>query len=205
MKKIVLILVIGMLSVLAFPQSYHKLIRTNTWWDGYLHDPVLCYSSINRIYFTGQDTIIDGVTYKISREFPFAAKVTPGPLCTPFVIDTPSSPTGRFIREDTVAKKVFIYDDLNSPHDQLLYDFSLQVGDTLHSLYNGGGTLYVTAINNVTLNNSEIRQEFIFNNSGGLENYIESIGGSQGIFDPIQYIPGNYGGYFCVSENDINL
>lgn len=183
-------------------QTYHKLIRVNTYWDNY-YTSIPCYTYIHRIYFTGNDTIIGGQTYNKSRQFNFES-VNPGSLCPPFVIDNVSYSTGIYIREDTVARKVFTYDNYFTQPDQLFYDFSLEVGDTLHSLINGNNTFVVSSIENVTLHNGEIRRMFIFNNMDNVY-YIESLGGSQGLFRPIDEPIGNQGGYFCISENGINL
>jgi hypothetical protein len=191
----------GISPLLVYSQSYHKLIRTNTYWDNYFTD-VMCYSNIDRIFFTGSDTIISGISYKMSRQFPFAA-VYQGPLCPPFVIDTISFSTFSFIREDTIARKVYIYASEYSQPDQLLYDFSLKVGDTLKSEYNGDDTFIVTAIDTVTLNDGEFRKKFIFNNNPYFNYYIESLGGSDGLFTP--YYEPNSGGYFCISQNDTSL
>src|ERR1017187_3470819 len=81
---------VGFFTTIGNSQNYHKLIRTNTFWDCFRQDPVMCYSYINRIYFTGSDTLIGGIAYKKSLQYPFAAQVVPGPLCPPFVIDTSS-------------------------------------------------------------------------------------------------------------------
>jgi hypothetical protein len=108
------------------------------------------------------------------------------------------------MREDTITRKVYVYDELENPHDQIFYDFSLEVGDTLHSLINGNNTFVVSSIENVTLQNGEIRRMFIFNNMDA-EYYVESLGGSQGLFNSIGEPIGNEGGYFCISENGTNL
>lgn len=198
----------GICPLFVYSQSYHKLIRTNTYWDNYIisDEPIFssCYAYANRIYFTGNDTVINGFTYQISREYPFSGyNPVPDVMCPPLVVNDESYPTGSFIREDTVTRKVYIYVSGWTPPDQLLYDFSLQIGDTLKSEYNGGGNFIVTAIDTVTLNDGELRKEFIFNVDPSSNYYIESLGGSEGLFTP--YFEPNYGGFFCISENDTNL
>jgi hypothetical protein len=172
---------VGFSPVLIKAQNYHKLIRTNTYWDNY-YTSLNCYTFIHRIYFTGNDTVIGGHTYNQSRQYYFESIYQPGPLCPPFIIDNVSYSTSIYIREDTVAKKVFIYDNSFTQPDQLLYDFTLENGDTLHSLYNGNDSFVVSSIENVTLLDGEIRRMFIFNNND-FEYYIESLGGSQGLFN----------------------
>ena len=184
-------------------QTYHKLIRTNTFWDNFISD-VQCYLTANRVCFTNNDTIIQGNTYRISRQYAYQTQdTTSGLFCPPFVVSNTYG-LGQFLREDTILKKVYIYDPYDIPHDQLLYDFSLQVGDTLQSHYNGGNSFVLTSIDTVTLNNGDgTRKRFSFNNNP-FEYYIEGIGGSQGLFNPI-YITENMGGYFCINDNGVNI
>jgi len=206
MKKIIFTLALGMLASLVFPQSYHKLIRTNTNWDNYFTTlPEMCYTSANRIFFTNQDTVINGFTYKISKSQTYM-QVNPGPFCPPFVIDTAEYFTSEFLREDTVAKKVYIYTPNGGGSDQLFYDFSLLPGDTLKSGYTGAGmTLVLDTIVNVVLNNGETRKEFNFGYFPSSLYYIEGIGGGQGLLQPIVTGIESFGGYFCVKENSVNL
>ncbi len=195
----------GMFPGFVRAQAYHKLIRTNTYWDDYHMDPIFCYEYVDRIFFTSDDTIIGGISYTKSRQFTFIQVIQPGPYCPPFVVDTISHSTSVYIREDTIAKKVYFYTEGFDPPDQLLYDFTIIVGDTLNSLYNGNRTLVVTSIADVILNNGEVRKKYSFNNMGDVENYIEGIGGSQGLFNSIIFSFNDRGGYFCIRENGINL
>jgi hypothetical protein len=211
MKKPMIIIWFAIVTISGFTQNYHKLIRTNTYWDvfalGFLY-----YDAIDRIYFTGNDTVIEGKVYNLSRQYPFE-QVNPGWLIPPFVIDTVSIPTNFFIREDTIERKVYIYDPYLTPTDQLLYDFSLSVGDTLQSDYNVGplgSPIVLMTIDSITLQNGEKRKEFIFyafDTNNITANYIEGIGGQQGLFAPIfpAFEQNEFYGYFCINENEINL
>jgi hypothetical protein len=123
------------------------------------------------------------------------------------VIDTTAFNTYQFLREDTIAEKVYIYTPgYPGGTDQLLYDFSLVPGDTLKSAYTGNGLyLILDTIFNILLNNGETRKEFYFGSYPYGIYYIEGIGGCMGLFQPI--MPGieSYGGYFCVKENSVIL
>ena len=165
MKKYFFLIWIAIMAINANSQNYHKLIRTNTYWDVYALGSYE-YDAIDKIFFTGNDTIIEGNIYQLSRQYPYEP-VNPGYLIPPFFIDTNSISTNGFLREDTVLKKVYIYDPYLTPTDQLLYDFSLSIGDTLKSGYNTGkfmDSLVLTSIDSVTLLNWEIRKRFIFDN-----------------------------------------
>jgi len=48
MNKIILTLAMGMLTSFAFPQSYHKLIRPNTFWDNYFATSPFRYLATGR-------------------------------------------------------------------------------------------------------------------------------------------------------------
>jgi hypothetical protein len=207
MKKHLILICCIIIGISSFSQDYHKLIRTDTYWDEYFNVlPEICYTTITRFSFTSRDTVLDGVSYRINKCYPFKS-VNPGPLCPPFVIDTTSFTSLSFFREDTVARKVYIYCDNCLQKDQLYYDFSLSLGDTINSaaqsLY--GEPLVVTSIDSVTLLNGEKRKKFGFAYSPETIYYIEGIGGCQGLDYPIVGGIESYGGFFCVSQGGTNL
>jgi hypothetical protein len=198
------------MAVNANSQSYHKLIQQDKYWDIYC-DNGFFYEYIYKIYFTGNDTLIDGKQYSLSKQYAYL-QLNPGPLIPPFVIDTIAYQTSLFLREDTIERKVYIYNTSYPIGDQLMYDFSLNVGDTLMSDFctdMEGNHLVLLSVDSVLLQNGEVRRKFNFQDPISLTegNYIEGIGGSQGIFLPI--IPAfeqtySYG-YFCVSQGDFDL
>jgi len=200
-----LTLVFGMLTSIAFSQGYHKLIRTNTYWDEYtIILPEICYSYANRVFFTNQDTVINGLTYKISKTQQIL-QVNPGPFCPPFIIDTVAY-TGALLREDTMAKRVYINSVETGGTDELLYDFSLHQGDTLKSNYLGGGDIIIIdTVEDLLLNNGETRKTFLVK-SNLYVSYTEGIGSSFGLYAPIPIIFCECnGGYFCVQESSVSL
>jgi len=188
-------------------QEYHPLIRQNTYWDCYTwQSGWWCYSSVNRIFFTGADTLLDGKTYQISYAYPMYPD-PPGPwLCPPFVIDTIAVDHEHYVREDTVEQKVYINTDIFLEPDAILYDFTLQPGDTLKSGYHWlmGIPLIVSSVDSVMIATGEYRKRINFNETKGENYYIESIGGSQGLFTPL-LTHEQGGGFLCVKENNINL
>ena len=123
MKKIISTFCLTFLILNSFSQDYHRLIKVGKDWDVWSENTLNVFlDGAARIYFTGNDTLIDGHVYQVSRQYPYRP-VNPGFLVPPFYIDTTSYPTGQFIREDTLLKKVYIYANELTPHDQLLYDF----------------------------------------------------------------------------------
>lgn len=181
-------------------QDYHPLIRSNTYWDvmtASSWDPCLFVSG-GRYFFEG-DIMLNGLHYNIVRAFPILSFGSGG-FCPPYAVDGSISYKTHYMREDTIAKKVFIYDEWFG--DVLLYDFSLDVNDTLISPIMP--PLVVDSIGYVTLLNGEQRKIFHFYFSMH-EYYIESIGGSSGLFNilpkpfDIADVPG------CVLDNGISL
>jgi hypothetical protein len=205
MKNFILLIATGLLINFGYSQEYHKLIQSNKFWDEFSTIlPEICYTSGVRHFFTNQDTIINGLTYKVCKAQQIM-QVNPGPFCPPFVIDTMAS-TCAFMREDTVLKKVYINSAATGGMDELIYDFTLNKGDTLHSDYLGNGQpIVIDTVEDLTLNNGETRRTFKII-SALFSSYTEGIGGSFGLFAqiPIGGCECN-GGIFCIKQNGINL
>ena len=100
-----------LLSLTSFAQRIHFSDSTNQW-TCYTHscpsDPGLTPGEFND-YYSG-DTLIGGLTYR---------RLTGGA----------SGPV--FVREDTIAKKVYIR-GVDNPGDNVLYDYTLTVGDSFY-------------------------------------------------------------------------
>jgi hypothetical protein len=216
MKKISFCMMLNLFLVCEVFSQYHPLIRPDIYWDvmnGDAHE--WCnYNSGNRYAFLG-DTTIAGNNYKLIAANPIISLSTSPPApagayCPPFAAktsDTLNQMSGYYsvlLREDTVAKKVFVYEP--GYGDTLLYDFSLSDGDTLRSVSSAGPyALAVDSVRSVPLIGGAIRKIFFLNNG---EYYIESIGGSQGLQFHV-YNPGWGFGYWreprCFTENQIHI
>ncbi|MFH1160176.1 MAG: T9SS type A sorting domain-containing protein [bacterium] len=202
-NKIILILAFIGFFISGQAQEYHPIIRPDTYWDVYYGQYGCdCFCNANR-YFFGEDTVIDNKTYKKIYAYEIIP-VTPPEFCPPFVVDTVSFLSWMIMREDTLAEKVFVYDINWTPPEQLLYDFSLQVGDTLYSEYvTMLPYLIVTHDTMIMLENGELRKRLTFDNGTII---IESIGSECGLFEP--YLC--WGLYWwtvlhCVLEQDISI
>ena len=158
MRKIVLGLFTICLCLHVLPgkaQGYHKFLNNSSWYesenDGF-GQPINYY-----YYNQSTDTTINNMTYA-------KILVTSG---TPF-----------FAREDTLAKKVYVR-DYNGVADALLYDFSLNVGDTFRGQqgYAANYTLTVKSIDTVTTQQGS-RRRFNLIDASGMNGFstIESIG-----------------------------
>lgn len=193
-----------------FAQTYHPLIKTNKFWDVvYNFDngfPCMCYCNGLRYFYAGDDTIVENVKYvrfKVSIMHSFYGST--GPFCPPYYADTASGITGLLVREDSISKKVIIrIGAYPASYEDILYDFSLEVGDTLVSYFTTCDIpLTVQSIEYLTLNNGDIVKKFIFDYYGEVY-YIESIGCSQGLFEGLlisEWPPQLY----CIEDQGVGL
>jgi hypothetical protein len=130
----------------------------------YISQPPVSYITSKRQYFLGTDTLISGVLYHNIIEN------------TPNDIQHPTNLVG-FLREEN--GKVFV--NLQNSGEFLLYDFTLKVGDTIHSNLPDNSFSephFVTKIDTIQLSTGEKRKRFYSDNIS----YIEGIGSSAGLF-----------------------
>ncbi|MBK9637674.1 MAG: T9SS type A sorting domain-containing protein [Bacteroidetes bacterium] len=202
MKKL-FTLIILLASTATFAQNYFPLIRPNLVWQVMQGDGTLiCHLSGGQQFYFQGDTLVSGFTYQKIYFNPIISLIG-NPYCPPFAVDGNSTSNyGGSMREDTIARKVFIY-DYSTNSDELLYDFNLVAGDTLNSNFAGmGSVLIVDSVSTTTLPNGGVRKIFYLNSG---ENYIESIGGSQGIQFPLIQGLGFWKVPICISENNIPI
>ncbi|MGZ4089875.1 MAG: T9SS type A sorting domain-containing protein [Bacteroidia bacterium] len=94
-----------------------------------------------------------------------------------------------FVRQDTVLKKVWLYDSINNS-EKVLYDFGQNIGDTAKHIYWVSPTYcaIVKAINNVMQADGLLHKVFTYTitnvQSVGHGNAIEGIGYTTGFLDP---------------------
>jgi hypothetical protein len=147
------------------------------------------------------DSIIEGLSYKhliyhgVMVENPINPQ--PGVICN---ADYTFSNLYGFVRQ--AGKKVYSYDLINSI-DTLLYDFDLQVGDTLPlTIINSETAITVTAITNFQVGN-ETRSIFdLSSNSGFSAKLIEGIGHDKGFLGTMQPFEFFESDLICYSRND---
>ena len=124
------------------------------------------------------DTLINSVRYtKVYRK-------TQDALCSTNILN-PYAYFGA-IRQDTLNRKVFF----NSPStgDQLLYDFSISMGDTIYSWFSICAPRVVTAVDQVTIQGQQrirYKLEDIDQVCGGIFYLIEGVGATSGLTDPM--------------------
>jgi hypothetical protein len=127
MKKILLILLtICTLTAKSQTAVYHSFPDSSAIWN-FHYSLVLCspFGSIDSYYSItiSSDTLINSQVYH-KLYTPFVQSVVSG-LCPPLNLDYEGA-----IRQDTANRKVF-YVAPSASTEQLLYDFNMQVGDTV--------------------------------------------------------------------------
>lgn len=206
-------------SVISYSQQYKKLVdENNLWIIRYKNTDLVSFpnNSSESYYFEYilGDTLINTKTYKkIYHQYFYSNTYIVAPdsnLQQPNIIG--------YLREDTLEKKVFFVDRFfNFPNEELLFDFSLNLGDTLNNsfiqLMSSGE---IDSITSITLINNDTFKVFHLDNHvlpviGEIEaNFmIEGIGGPGGLYNPFYGV--GLSGYqeertiVCFQKDSINL
>ena len=193
-------------SVSCVSQDYHKFPVSNAAWHtvGYSINTDDIWSFRYAIY---GDTIINSVEYSKVYEM------------SDTIISDPDNSYFAAIREND-KKQVFA--KIPGFPESILYDFSLEVGDTI--CYDIGALIavndvwfdelthckFVTEIDSFILNNQEYRKSWVLENYYGCQfRWIEGIGSimqyGYGLFNPFIYSTSDGGDYYnfaCFKHND---
>jgi hypothetical protein len=195
MKKILLLFVILTLNKIGFCQYVH-FPDSNALWILDFVGP--------EVYAVNGDTTINNVGYKKYFVCNFCVNILPTTLY-------------GFLREDTLTKKVFGF-TTDTTSEQLLYDFSLNVGDTTSVFSFMWGTygyafVKVSAIDSILIL-GQYRKRLAIVDLGGNSNsypefWIEGIGSTFGLFKSgiTGHPPNSWGGLgvpqlVCFQQND---
>ncbi len=134
MKNVLYIFLLSILSTSSFGQKIKFTDSTNVWyywnWSSAISIPPV--PSMDQ-YTT--DTMIRGIVYKKLNDIFFASGLPLG-----------------YVREDTIAQKVYAIAAIDPDYDtteQLLYNYTLNVGDTFRSKHS---VHYVSSIDSVLIN-----------------------------------------------------
>ncbi len=209
-----LINIVLLFSNLLIAQNYIPLVQENRYWDiSYAEMAYICpgYNDLTppqRFFFQG-DTIINNLSYK--KVFYYnSTSIYVHPNCAPFIYDTISHEYGRYFREDTVSQQVFMYNASSMfPHEFLLYDFSLNKGDTMQNPYLQEDFI-IDTVYFITTSDGLTRKVLANNSQGSVSTFpnhdtaflVEGLGTQFGIFDfptPIFFEQGN--GLMCFKDS----
>jgi hypothetical protein len=184
---------------------YHPFPDSNAVWNYFL-DPICAWMGYTydnySIIFDGDTTINSQTYHKLNT--PFIDYYYTG-QCTPvtYFIGYRGA-----IRQDTSLRKVF-YVPPSESTEQLLYDFNMQVGDTVQGYlaYWSGGGLYdtIVAIDSVLVGNS-YRKRWQINYCYDVY-LIEGIGSTYGLIEILpQCLPDHwYYSLTCFKQNEQSL
>lgn len=195
MKKSLILLLIILAPMLSIGQDYQPFPVTNAIWNMKIAWTGWPETAIYRYGILG-DTIINNQFYK---KFYNIENDT--------VLNLDHLTYGVAIRESN--KQIFV----KSPYFEseiLLYDFSLNVGDTMVSNsvngYLSNNLCIITGIDSIKLNNNEYRRRFLINDWGEHEYWIEGIGSIGGILHPmVQFQGAAISLLRCFKQNDTAL
>lgn len=142
------------------------------------------------------DTTINDLLYKKIKNTGYDV------FCTDIITSAPIY-VGA-LREDTIQKKVFFIPN-GEQHDTLLYNYNLQVGDTLHLSYNVhelAGQIFVFSIDTIETNGIQrMRWNLSAEYYGQFASIIEGIGSTTGLLEEIWAF--EEGAYLrCYVQND---
>src|SRR5688572_12781634 len=173
----------------SFSQSYIPMINDSMYWDAsyaIFGWPCSEYGPVGPFRYKLQgDTVINSITYRNCIAYEFFTFTLP--KCPPFYVDTIYAITDHFIREDTIAERVYRYNVTNG-QDELLFDFSLQQGDSIYLPADLFSDIYFyadTVYNIITADGLARKYIECFQHpwQGTIGGYmIEGIGGAMGPF-----------------------
>ncbi len=151
---------------------YHPIVEDGKQWNvlfSYPWNPPEPQHKYTNIYKIDGDTLVDGVSYKV--------------MYTTRNEDLTGWSVCGVIRE-TEDRQVLYRRD-GSSYDEILYDFSMEVGDTI--IMNGSGFypdwMFVVETNEILINGEPRKQIVLEYSWGDQEVWIEGIGSLDGIID----------------------
>jgi hypothetical protein len=168
-------------------------IKENTLWRVEHHDNAAtpCFSYATYYYFLQGDTLLQSTNYK---------KLFYRSETLHCITQNNSYIYWGGIRQDTVSKKVYC----NLPsfnHDSLLYNFNLNINDTLpNTIINPPPwVMIITSVDSIQLLDGTFRRRLGFSESvGGFQHFIiESIGANTGLLE--SHDPSGLGEYYNLS------
>lgn len=206
MRKLLFVFIGLMFTMNGFSQAYHPIPTDSVWWVE-LHSGLYggggspCVQSNYDYIYAAGNTVIQGSSYTEFRartviEYDYFG---PPPSFCPPNNDLVPDHLYAFIRNDSVNKKVLLYDSSGTHSDIVLYDFDMLIGDTIAPPGNGygypcmGDTFTVVNIDSVSVG-GEYRKRYEITSSNGpwYPIYlIEGIGSNYGfafnLYCPFEY------------------
>lgn len=171
-------------TIRSMAQSYLPFPEQGGIW-GSEHSSIICLNGITAVCYvnktvTNGDTIINGLKYVKLLERSLQQDGG-GWLALTGIYNA------GFLRNDSINKRVY-YKETASSNDTLLYDFNLEVGDTLpvSMVYDPQqSVITVDNIDTITENEVMLRRYHLDHAGWGDSYLIEGVGSTLGLFSPI--------------------
>ncbi len=151
------------------------------------------WTSQGRVFVAG-DTTINNLVYTKLSNSGISIFSYQGHTSTTYF----SNPIYALIRSDSTRTYL-----LSDNEEFLLYDFSLQVGDTLPETIINGNTVIVSDIDTVVVAGKQLKRFHIFDPVQYINStwYIEGIGHEYGLIEPMYITMDSGSGFECYAEN----
>jgi len=190
MKKIIFLLICLLSNIAANCQNYIPMPLTNNtiWYGTYFNINGTCGCNASMQYTVVGDSVVNSLNYKL---------ITGGyGFCS---CGTTVSSTQGLVREDTLAKKIYII-PLGINTEQVLYDFAQNVGDSVNSILTDGCNSIIQSIDSILIF-GVYHKKFNITECGQGTSFIEGIGNTEG-FLSFTYSFEFGGNLSCVFQND---
>jgi hypothetical protein len=186
---------------LGYTQEYYPLFSNDkNWQEQTLVPAEICQYSSGSLYFSKRDSLVQDVNYSIIEAHPIVSLSDVPEYCPPYAIDTSQIFYSGLLREDVSEKKVYI---LIENEEYLLYDFTLEAGESFSSQYaTDGQELRIESIEALILMNGQEVRRFHLSNG---QYYTEGLGGSQGLLGPMITSLGFSTAVQCIEDSDDKL
>jgi hypothetical protein len=184
--------------------TYHPFIEEGKTFAIADRDGSICgYSAVYRYGF-GEEVEIDGVDYRNVERLNYNPNGSV--ICPPFFAEVDWDTTDFYVRENVEERKVYFKLDQDE-EEFVLYDFSLEVGDSLSTPFNINDEYYhVLEINDINLVDGTVVQEYVFSGgTGGFDGnfkYIERVGSVLSTFGDFGIGIGFHSELLCAEIND---
>ncbi len=108
-----------------------------------------------------------------------------------------------YLREDTVERKVYYRHSLDKT-EYLIYDFSMEVGNSINGIFGNDCVLYLDSIKDIEYLGKERKTYYFHSNTGTQPVWVEGIGSLAGILEPLKTpsSPGLFELNCCYSDNE---
>lgn len=196
MKKILLLILLTFaFSNIQAQPGYRPMLHNERKWQIMLANGSIClYTSGYELRIFG-DTIINSLHYyKSSQRAIFSFNQVA--YCPPYYLDSVEVQQSLFFREDTTTRKVYQY--YPPGPEELIYDFSLQAGDTFY-FWNNTGYAVLSSISYTFISLTDSTRQFNF--IGGAF-WTEGYDCSEGAFGvPLVSVSGSYYRTVCIIDS----